>query len=186
MFQYETTRGHGPVHSRVTWAGDVGSMRTAALLFAFLIPTPLHAQGPRHSISPPAPATSAFAQAIDSMPARDDLTLAFGGALAGISGLVAGAFIGAHLERAGGCSGDWCGLGGGLVGAAIGTTMMIPVGVHLSNDERGNLSQGLSASALALAGGMAMTLIIQDGTPMLFVPIAQIMVAVAAERRTER
>src|SRR5690606_11432912 len=86
--------------------------------------------------------------------ARDDLSLAMGGLLAGTTGLVLGAYAGAALEQSTGCAGDWCGLGGGLVGAALGSTLMVPIGVHLANDQRGNLGQSVAASGFALAAGL--------------------------------
>lgn len=161
-------------------------MKAPALLLACLLPASLAGQGPRFSISLPVSEESSLAPAIDSVPPANELHLAFGGILAGMSGLVAGGFLGAQLERSGGCTDAWCGFEGGLIGAAIGSTVMVPIGVHLSNDRRGDLFRGFGASAAALAGGVAVSLVLRDGTPMLLVPFAQVIGAVVAERRTSR
>lgn len=162
-------------------------MKPAALLLSLALPSALHAQGTRHAFVPAGPPAEApLRSVVDPLPARSDLTLAFGGVMSGIGGLLAGGFIGARLEMAGGCSGDWCGLGGALLGAAVGSTIMIPAGVHLANDQRGSFATGLGASAVALGAGTILSLMTQDGRPMLLVPVAQIIGAVAAERRSSR
>lgn len=162
-------------------------MKATALLLLLLFPGSLAGQGVRHSFLPPDPVPAAPMRTLtDSLPRRDDLTLAFGGALGGIGGLVAGAIIGVQVERASGCVeyDDWCGIGGGLLGATIGSTVMIPAGVHLANDQRGNLGEGLVASAAALGGGIAIAALVDDSRPLLLIPIAQIIGAVATEKRT--
>ena len=163
-------------------------MRPAALLLVLALPAALHAQGARHSFDPPAAGRQTPIQAFgDSSRLRSDLTLAFGGAMGGISGLLAGGFLGARLEMAGGCRGnEWCGFGGAVLGAAIGTTIMIPAAVHLANEQRGSFGSDLAASAAALGGGLAIALVTQDAEPMLLVPLAQIIGAVAVEKRTSR
>src|SRR5690606_7153499 len=75
--------------------------------------------------------------------------------------------------------------GGGLLGAALGTTFMVPVGVHLANNQRGNLGQGIAASGFTLAAGIGFSMLINDARPMLLVPLAQIISSIATERRTE-
>ncbi|HEU4829469.1 MAG TPA: hypothetical protein VFT04_09755 [Gemmatimonadales bacterium] len=161
-------------------------MKAALVHLLLLLPASVEGQGVRHSFAPPAPDTAApIRRLTDSLPRRDDLTLAFGGALGGIGGLLAGAFIGAQVERAGGCEyDDWCGFGGGLLGATIGSTVMIPAGVHLANDQRGDFGEGLVASAAALGGGIAISALVHDARPLLLIPIAQIISAVAVEKRT--
>ena len=163
-------------------------MRPAALLLALAFPAALHAQGTRHAFVPATTRQGPPIQAFDdSVAGRSDLTLAFGGAMGGISGLLAGGFIGARLEMAGGCTGDdWCGFGGALLGAAIGSTIMIPAAVHLANDQRGSFSAGLGASVAVLAGGIAFSLFTHDAHPILLIPLAQIIGAVGTERRTSR
>jgi hypothetical protein len=163
-------------------------MKPAVFLIAFGLPAALQAQGARHSLVPAAAQhgqpTYAFS---DSAAGHGELTLAFGGAMGAVSGLVAGGFIGARLEMAGGCEGDeWCGFGGALLGAAIGSTIMIPAAVHLANDQRGSFTSGLAVSAAALGGGIVISLFMHDAHPVLLIPVAQIIGAVSAERRTSR
>jgi hypothetical protein len=109
--------------------------------------------------------------------------MAFGGLLAGISGIVAGGFTGAVIDRGNGC-GEWCGFLGALYGAAAGSAVMVPVGVHLTNRRRGDLGRGIVYSLGATAVGIALAHAAEDGTPILLIPLAQIVVSVAAETAT--
>ena len=166
-------------------APNLVGMKLLPLLLTIVVPATLTAQGPRH-FAPPAAATDRplTVARCDSLPQRDELALAFAGAMGGFGGLVAGAWVGARIETAGGCSHEWCGWSGALLGAAIGTTVMIPVVVHLANDQRGDLIEGIASSAAALAGGVAISLLTQDPHPLLVIPVAQIIGAVATEKRT--
>jgi hypothetical protein len=162
-------------------------MKVTAVLLPLLFPALLHGQGPRHAVQAPASGNLPLQPAlVDSRPERHDLTLAFGGAMGGLTGLMAGGFLGARIELAGGCSGEWCGFSGALLGAAIGSSIMIPVGVHLANDGRGDLSQSVAVSGFALAGGVALALLTQEEKPLLLIPLAQIIGSIAMERRTSR
>lgn len=162
-------------------------MKAATVLIALVLPASLQGQGPRHAVRAPAAHDQPMQRAlVDSNPERHDLTLAFGGAMGGIGGLLAGGFIGARIELAGGCDGEWCGFSGALLGAAIGSSVMIPLGVHLANDGRGDLGHAVAASGVALAGGVALALLTQDEKPVLLIPLAQIIGSVAIERRTGR
>ena len=162
-------------------------MKWAVLLVVLFLPAALSAQGARHAFSPPPPESGPpLSRAADSTAGRSDLTLAFSGAMGGVAGILLGGLVGARLEMAGGCRGDWCGFGGALLGAAVGSTVLIPAAVHFGNDQAGDFGAGLAASAAALGAGVAISLISQDGQPMLIVPVAQIIGAVAAERRTSR
>jgi hypothetical protein len=161
-------------------------MRRLLLAVALILPAPLGAQGPRHATLPAAPNPSQLLTRVDSGPSPDDLGLALAGTLAGIGGLVAGGYIGMAIERSGGCSGDWCGFGGALLGGAVGMTIAIPAGVHMANGSRGDFGQAAAASGLALAGGILVSAMMQDATPILFVPIMQVVGAIAAERRASR
>jgi hypothetical protein len=160
-------------------------MKLVPLLLALLVPATLTGQGPRHFTSPPAATDLPIGPALrDPVPQRHELALALAGAMGGFGGLVAGAYVGARIETAGGCSHEWCGWTGAILGAAIGTTVMIPAVVHLANDQRGDLIEGIASSVAALAGGIAISLLMQDPQPLLVVPVAQIIGAVATEKRT--
>lgn len=162
-------------------------MKAAALFLFLLVPASVEGQGPRHSIPMPPPDTLPLrSRLLDTLPEHGDLTLAFGGAMGGVGGILMGGLVGARLELAGGCTGDWCGFGGAVLGAAIGSTAVIPAAVHLANDQRGDYTADLAASVAALGGGIAISLIAQDARPMLLVPLAQIIGAVASEKRTSR
>lgn len=186
MFHIVTTLGHAPGHSEVTTPVDLEGVNSAVLLVALALPAALHAQGTRHSfVSQTAEQGAPMNVLRDPGAPHSDLALAFGGALGGIGGVIAGGYLGAQLEMAGGCRGDeWCGLGGAVLGAAIGSTVMIPAAVHLTNDKRGSLQASLAASAAALGGGVLISLVTQEAQSLLLVPLGQIFAAVATERRT--
>ena len=166
-------------------------LRAIAMLALFLpAAVPVQAQGPRlatfpssYVIPPTLPLTGAVIP--DTAIARpDELGMALGGLLAGVTGLVAGAYLGAAIDRSDGCSDDWCGLGGALVGASAGTAFMVPVGVHLANRQRGNFGLGVWWSTIVTAAGWGIAVASDNATPLVLIPLAQIAAAVAAEART--
>ncbi len=167
-------------------------MRRLAAMLALLLPVaiPARAQGPRFAtfpssyvIPPTLPLTGAAIP--DSAFARpDELGMALGGLLAGVTGLVAGAYLGAAIDRSNGCSDDWCGLGGALVGASAGTAFMVPVGVHLTNRQRGSFGLGVWWSTMVTAAGWGIAVASDNASPLLLIPFAQIAAAVAAEARS--
>jgi hypothetical protein len=170
-------------------------MRRALAAFALLLAPagPLSAQAAAAPLrfaswSPSAgPAASAVAPAavgVDTAASPDELSLALGGVLAFFPGAVVGGFVGAGIEKAGGCDGDWCGLGGGLIGATAGTAVSIPLGVHLTNRRRGRLDRSILAAAGVAAAGWAAAFALDDGRPVLLIPFAQLVAAVAVERAT--
>jgi hypothetical protein len=144
---------------------------------------PLAAQGARLATFVTLPLEGAPVRAAlpDSHLTRpDELGMGLGGLLTGIAGLVIGGYAGAAIDRANGCS-EWCGLEGGIVGATVGSTVMIPVGVHLANGQRGSFARGVAWSAIAAAAGWGLTLASDNATPLLLLPFAQIVAAVSAE-----
>lgn len=164
------------------------TMRRLFLISLLLMPSVLLGQGPRAAriaTLPVLPAPTAPApQRLDPVyPPADELGMAFGGLLAGISGIVAGGFTGAVIDRSNGC-GEWCGFLGALYGAAAGSAVMVPVGVHLTNRRRGDLGRAVVYSLGATAAGVALAHATDDGTPILLIPLAQIVVSVAVERAT--
>jgi hypothetical protein len=162
----------------------------APLALALVWAMPARAQGPRFAefvTLPPAvvpgdpPPIRGVPDSLTGPP--DELGMGLGGLLAGFTGAVVGAYAGAAIDRANGCD-EWCGLVGGLVGATAGTTIMVPVGVHLSNRQRGSLGRGVAWSAVVAAASWGSAMAFDDATPLLILPFAQIVASVAAEVAT--
>jgi hypothetical protein len=120
--------------------------------------------------------------------------LAVGGVIGGAVGLAAGGFTGAwigsnHCSDEG--NPDSCRpLQGLVLGAAIGQTLSVPLGVHVANGRRGRLGPSLLASAfIGAAGGLIITQSKQDevlvGTAV-GVPVLQIVSSIIIERTTSR
>lgn len=158
--------------------------RLALSLLLLLAANPVRAQGPRFATFPSAalPGSRGVTGGMPDSTARrpDELGMALGGLLAGVTGLVVGAYAGAAIDRSNGCS-EWCGLWGGLAGATAGTTFMIPVGVHLSNHQRGSLGRGVGWSAVVAVAGWGTAIASDNATPLILIPFAQIVAAVASE-----
>lgn len=91
--------------------------------------------------------------------ARDVLLqVTIGGAL-GIGGLYAGAYLGYKADCANGCPGEFGGLGGIIMGGALGLTISTTTGVMLAgmgDDHRGSAGLTWVGTAIgALLGGLA-------------------------------
>lgn len=162
-------------------------LRSFLLICLLLSPFPLAAQGPRGprfpTLAPAGPIVSAEVAADSVFPPADELGMGLGGLLSGFAGMVIGAYTGAMIDRAGGCS-EWCGLEGALYGSVVGSGLMVPIGVHLANNQRGNLGRSVAYSLLTGGAGLAIAFAAEDPTPLLLIPFAQIVVAVAVEKAT--
>ena len=108
----------------------------------------------------------------------------------GLGGFFAGGLVGLALTS--GCQGDdYCGLEGFLIGAAVGGTLGMAVGVHLGNDRRGSFPLDfLTGAGIWGIGIGAAALTDWDDTATLIaaigVPIVQLLGTVAVERATGR
>lgn len=118
---------------------------------------------------------------------RSGVTLAFGGLVGGALGFFAGGFSGVAV----------CGCTSGEVndaleafflGAAVGTAVTIPLGVHLSNHLEGSyltaLAVSIGISAVALAAAFALDDETASPALVLMIPVSQIISSVLIERRT--
>ncbi len=136
------------------------------------------------------PAPAPYAPALqESVRHVSDATLSIGGVAGGALGFFGGGLLGYGVETGlAGCEGEeWCGFAGILFGAVIGEMVALPLGVHMANRSRGSYAPGLATSivvglgGLALAGatgGIAAPLVVPA------IPIAQILAAIAVERRS--
>lgn len=109
------------------------------------------------------------------------------GLLAGTIGFFGGGFVGAAIDKA---SSDgyeeWDGLLGFVIGAPIGESLLLPVGVHLANGRRGNLSHATFASIAIAGAGIALAASTGDAKILVAIPIAQLLACTAIERSTSR
>lgn len=114
--------------------------------------------------------------------------LAVGGITGGLVGVVAGGYAGAAIELAGGCHSDFCGLGGALLGAAVGEVLLLPLGVHLFNSRQGSYASDALVSLGVAAGGLALVAVGQgQSAGLLFaIPVVQLIGVISTERSTSR
>ena len=113
------------------------------------------------------------------------------GLLTGAGGFLVGALVGAALSGETDDEDSWVkSLQGAVVGGTIGESLMVPVGVHLGNDRRGDLHWSMPASlAIGVAGAAIGRNLESTGKAwpvLILTPIAQIAASIAIERHTGR
>ncbi len=142
---------------------------------------PLEAQGPRleHRF-PASSARPTLQQKPASIPG-----MAAGGLVAGALGFVAFGLAGAVFNESKTQASDplvaWSGF---VVGAAVGTTVMLPLGVHLVNRRQGNYGLELLAAIGIAAVGIGATAAAEEMAIVFLpaIPVAQLVTAIAIER----
>jgi hypothetical protein len=157
------------------------------VLLVLLAAMPARAQGPRFATFPaaPLPGTSPISVRMPTAGRPNVAGMTLGGLLGAVPGVVAGALVGYEIDRDGGCySDEWCGLWGALAGATAGSTLLIPAGVHLSNRGRGSFGAGVGWSALVAVAGWTTAIAFDSATPLIILPFAQIVAAVASEAQS--
>jgi len=112
------------------------------------------------------------------------LWLAGGGGA--VLGALAGGVAGYGIAVSQGCRGEFCGLGGIVIGLTLGEIVGAPLGVHLANGRRGPLGVELTASAVVALVGLTVPYISGSGLIFWSVPLAQIATAIHLERRGEK
>jgi hypothetical protein len=143
------------------------------------------AQGPRRS--------AAFDQPLAALPSRTQQqparvgNLILGGLIGGAVGFFAGGFAGAVLNDRDDDPDELDALAGFVVGAIVGETVTLPLGVHLANKRRGNFGQSLLASAAATAVGLFIATRGEDHPEAVIpIPIIQLGASVIIEQKTTR
>ena len=107
------------------------------------------------------------------------------GALAGAAaGVVIGATIGYHLDRATECNDDYCGLDGILIGGSLGSTLLTPVGAHLANGRGGSLLTSLVVTAAGTGAVWLLAAGSGDEEIILAVPLVNMLTSLIVERST--
>lgn len=120
-----------------------------------------------------------------SMP-KDGLTLGFAGLVGAVGGIAVGGLVGSQIASCNEFDDEFCGLAGGVAGAAIASTFTIPLAVHLANQSRGSYGYSLAASGLIAGVGWALAYAGDEAAPILLAPLVQIISSVIIERRTTR
>ena len=109
------------------------------------------------------------------------------GLLAGAIGFFGGGFAGYGIDKMSSDYYDeWDGLWGFVIGAPIGESLLLPVGVHLANGRRGNLPLAVLASVGIAGTGIAMAASTGEAKILVAIPIAQLIACTAIERSTSR
>ncbi|MGH7637611.1 MAG: hypothetical protein ACREOK_08155 [Gemmatimonadaceae bacterium] len=134
------------------------------------------------------PIDTAFAAPSDLFPEEPERSgvgeMLAAGAGAGLVGIVGGAYVGASLEQCG--PDEWfCGLAGGIIGGAVGSTIMIPVGVHLASRRHSSFAAKLGVSA-AVMGVTALLAYPTSGVSILVMPLGQLIATVSVENNASR
>jgi hypothetical protein len=154
--------------------------RFAAVLLLFLGAGSAHAQGPRYTVQ---------FQAIDWETGSTEKMAAYG-LLTGAAGFLVGGLVGAALSGDRDDADSWVeALEGAVIGGTVGESLMLPVGVHLANDRRGDLLWSMPASlAIGVAGAAIGRRLESTGKAwpiIILTPLAQLAASIAIERNTD-
>jgi hypothetical protein len=152
----------------------------AAALFLFL-PALVHAQGPRFNVQ---------FRAID-FETGSDAKMATYGLLTGAAGFLVGGLVGAAMGVGNDADDDdsWVqSLAGAVVGGTVGESLMLPIGVHIANDRRGDLLWSMPASLGIGTLGVVLARNVNSKSKAwpiyVLTPIAQLAASIAIERST--
>ncbi len=150
-------------------------MRLRVLAAGLLVAASLHAQTPLTMTRPAEPGLGGPV---------------LGGAGLGAVGWLAGALIGARVNRGDRCY-DECGLEGAIVSGAIGGTIGMAMGVHLGNRSRGSAGVDFLVGAGVWGAGIALASASRgagdaQGLILVAIPVAQMITMVAIERSEGR
>jgi hypothetical protein len=111
-----------------------------------------------------------------------------GGLFAGAIGFFGGAFVGYGIDTAisDGYYDEYDGLAGLVIGAPIGESLLMPVGVHLANGRRGNLPLAMLASMGIAGTGIAIAASSYESAAIVLPlsAVSQLIACVAIERTT--
>jgi hypothetical protein len=154
------------------------SMRWVVLL-CVLLPAAAQAQAPQRYMQ---------YRAIEFETGSTEKMAAYG-MLTGLAGLLVGGLVGAALSGDRDDADSWVeSLQGAVVGSTVGESLMLPVGVHLGNDRRGDLLLSMPASLAIGVAGAAIARRFDSkkkSLPILILtPIAQLAASIAIERET--
>lgn len=155
-------------------------MRSLALALMLVGASTAHAQGPRFSVQ---------FQALEFETGSTEKMAAYG-LLTGAAGFLVGGLVGAALSGDRDDADSWVeALEGAVIGGTIGESLMMPVGVHLANDRRGDLLWSMPASlAIGVTGAAIGRRLESTGKAwpiLILTPLAQLVASIAIERNTD-
>ncbi|HEY0304340.1 MAG TPA: hypothetical protein VGC44_05170 [Longimicrobiales bacterium] len=155
-------------------------MRCLAFALMLVGVSTAHAQGPRFSVQ---------FQAIEFETGSTEKMAAYG-LLTGAAGFLVGGLVGAALSGDRDDSDSWVeALEGAVIGGTIGESLMMPVGVHLANDRRGDLLWSMPASlAIGVTGAAIGRRLESTGKAwpiLVLTPLAQLVASIPIERNTD-
>lgn len=177
--------------------GIAASLMLMLLAAGVALGAPLHAQAPAAPTTPaslayveapvnPGPISLLHAANARARVAADSASgrMLVNGVLLGVVGFGLGGFVGFYLGRAydtaNNCD-DMCGVGGMLIGAAIGESLGVALGMHAGHPGPGNLPVGAAAALGIAALGMGAAIAAGSGLPLLAIPPAQLFAVMAIE-----
>lgn len=129
-----------------------------------------HAASSRRPVAPAAAASQ-----------PDYLAQIMGGLVGLALGGVAGGYAGVALQGRSAQACEDCGLESFVVGAMVGSSLGLPLGVHLADAGSGNLLTGIWASMLIGGAGIAAVYAFDSPAPYVVVPLAQLVASIAIE-----
>ena len=110
-----------------------------------------------------------------------------GGLVGGAVGFFVGGFAGALINDTDDSEDDLAALAGFALGATVGETIALPLGVHLANHRQGNYGFSLLAAAAITGVGIAIATSGEDQLEYLIpVPALQLVSSILIEKRTTR
>ncbi len=116
------------------------------------------------------------------------INLVVGGLAGGAVGLFAFGFAGALIADSQARDGGdgYEALGGFVLGAVVGESVILPLGVHIANRRQGDYALSLLASAGIAAVGVGLTAAMEDMAIVFLpaIPIAQLITSITIERKT--
>lgn len=155
--------------------------RILALAFVALSSSAAVAQAPLRNLQldAPSPIHSALQR-----PAPDPQMI-LGGLLGGVIGFFGGGITGALINDTDDSEDDLAALAGFALGAVIGETLTLPLGVHLANHRQGSYGFSLLASAAITGVGIAIATSGEDRLEYLIpVPVLQLVSSILIEKST--
>ena len=111
------------------------------------------------------------------------------GLATGTAGFLLGGLVGAALSGDRDDHDSWVeSLQGAVIGGTVGESLMLPLGVHLANDRRGDLLLSMPASlAIGVGGALIGRRLERTGKAwpvLILTPIAQLAASMAIERNS--
>lgn len=146
-------------------------MRTAIITCTLLLATPISLSAQRED---------SLGVLVEHTKAADTGTLFFGGMIGMVTGAFGGGFIGSQIDNDSGLD-DADGV---VIGALVGTTLLIPTTVHLANNNRGNLNRAIVVSTLLGGAIFGLGVATERAELILAIPFVQLFASISIEKDT--